>query len=444
MDTMNTHARRHAVLLAAALMLATHRAHADDMANMPGMDMPASPKSMDMSAPATSNTMPTMQSMSGNYGSYAMSRESSGTSWQPDSTPHEGLHIPAGDWMLMLHGYADGIYDNQGGRRGSSEAFSESMLMLMAQHAIGNGGTLGLRAMVSLDPLMGPAGYPLLFATGETKDGHTPLIDRQHPHNLFMELSASYSQRLSDGTSVFLYGGLPGEPALGPPAFMHRLSGMDNPEAPITHHWLDSTHITNGVITTGLVLHDWKVEASAFNGREPNQHRYDINPPKLDSASARLSWNPAPNWSLQTSYGYLKSPEQITPNVHENRITASASYTKPFHDTVWATTAAWGRKINSPGHTLDGFLLESELILHNRHTIFARAERVDEDELFATGTITTPTKFTLGAVEDFPVAPHLKFGVGALVSRYIVPSADTVAYGNDPTSFMVFVRLKLS
>ncbi len=168
--------------------------------------------------------------MNGSYGSYPISREASGTSWQPDSTPHEGLHIMSGDWMVMVHGYADGIYDRQGGPRGQEKGFSESMLMIMAQRQLG-GGTLGLRGMGSLDPAMGPSGYPLLLQTGETADGKTALIDRQHPHDLFMELAATYSHPLTDDSSVFGYFGLPGEPALGPTVFMHRFSGMDNPEA---------------------------------------------------------------------------------------------------------------------------------------------------------------------------------------------------------------------
>src|SRR5947207_2195132 len=156
----------------------------------------------------------------------------------------------------------------------------------MAQRPIGEG-TFGLRAMLSPDPFMGANGYPLLLATGETADGRTPLIDRQHPHDLFMELAASYSYNLSSNSSVFLYAGLPGEPALGPSAFMHRTSGMDIPEAPITHHWLDSTHITFGVLTAGVVMDKWKIEASAFRGREPDQHRFDLEAPRLHSFAAR-------------------------------------------------------------------------------------------------------------------------------------------------------------
>jgi len=394
--------------------------------------------------------------MKGFLGPYDMSREGSGTSWLPDSTPPQGVHAAYGDWMLMGEALVNAVYDHQGGPRGGDKAFASGMLMGMAQRPLGDG-TLGLRAMVSPDPFMGPSGYPLLFATGETADGRTPLIDRQHPHDLFMELAGSYSHNLSATSSVYVYAGLPGEPALGPSAFMHRTSGMDIPEAPITHHWLDSTHITFGVLTAGAVIDQWKIEGSAFRGREPDQHRYDIEEPSLDSFSGRLTWNPLRELSMQVSYGHLHSPEQLMPNVNENRITASATYTLTFgQDNVWSTTAAWGRKINDPGNTLDGYLLESELILRDTYTLFLRVERVREDELLAhaddvpfaiadmPSPIFTVTKASFGGIYDFHLADHLKFGIGGLVSKYGVPSELVPLYGGDPTSYMVFFRFKVS
>lgn len=205
----------------------------------------------------TSGTQHKMgHAMNGMLGAYSMTQESSGTSWQPESSPHQGIHLMKEDWMFMLHGSASVVYDDQRGKRGNRDAYSPNMLMGMAQHPLGLG-TWGLRGMLSLEPLtLGRRGYPLLLQTGETADGVEPLIDRQHPHDLFMELASTYSIPINQESSAFVYFGLPGEPALGPPAFMHRFSGMEIPEAPITHHWLDSTHITYGVITLGTV---WKI-----------------------------------------------------------------------------------------------------------------------------------------------------------------------------------------
>jgi hypothetical protein len=386
--------------------------------------------------------------MTGALGPYAMTREASGTAWQPDASTHDGLHLAEGDWTVMVHAVLNAVYDKQQGPRGDGKAFTSGMVMAMAQRPLGQAGTLQLRAMLSPDPLIGPSGYPLLLATGETADGRTPLVDRQHPHDLFMELSASYSRKLSASDSVFVYAGLPGEPAFGPPAFMHRLSIMDSPEAPISHHWLDSTHITFGVVTGGVVHGDWKLEASAYRGREPDQHRYDIETPKLDSSAVRLSWNPTANWSLQVSSAYDKSPEQLEPEADQHKLSASAIYTVPFGDHGWwSTTAAWGRR-SSEGVDLDAWVLESALKLNAAWTFFSRAERVDNDELLPGvdgrhGLAFTIGKVSVGAVRDWAVADHLSVGLGALYALDFIPSALDAVYGDEPRGGMVFARLKL-
>jgi len=406
---------------------------AHDMASMPGMDMPG----MDMSQP-----------MAAALGPYASTREASGTAWQPDASEHAGLHLTSGPWTVMFHGLLNGVYDWQGGPRGGEKGFVSGMLMAMAQRPAGEGGTLQLRAMLSPEPLMGPRGYPLLLATGETADGRTPLVDRQHPHDLFMELSASYSRKLSAVDSAFIYAGLPGEPAFGPPAFMHRLSILDSPEAPISHHWLDSTHVSFGVVTAGFVHDAWKIEASAYNGREPDQHRYDIETGALDSTAVRLSWNPTANLALQASWADEKSPEQLEPGVNQRKVSASAIYTAPVGDHGWwSTTAAWGRR-SSEGVDLDAWVLESALKPNAGWTVFGRAERVDNDELTPGlggrhGPVFTVGKISLGAIRDWPVSPHLTFGLGALYALDFVPGALKPAYGDEPRGAMAFARLKV-
>jgi len=385
--------------------------------------------------------------MSGLYGRYAMTRESSGTSWQPDSTPLAGIHGMQGAWMTMLHGYVDAIYDDQGGARGDSQAFSTSMLMLMARREL-DAAAFGIHLMLSAEPLMGASGYPLLFQTGETADGRTPLIDRQHPHNLLMEAAATYSRELAPGSSVFVYAGPAGEPALGPSAFMDRLSGMDDPEAPIAHHWLDSTHVTFGVVTLGYVWQQWKLDASAFNGREPDQHRYDVELRGFDSWSARLTWNPARDWSMQLSTGRLASPEQLEPGIAVRRTTASVSYNAPPGGTWWQTTLAWGHNVPSQGAASSAWLLESALKLTAAQTLFGRAEHVAKDELFLPGTALFGESFminklSLGYIFDFARVQALTLGVGGLAGTYSYPASLNPAYGYRPTSYMLFVRARL-
>jgi hypothetical protein len=405
----------------------------NDNADMQDMDMTG----MDMGDEAM---------MAGALGTYSMMRDASGTSWQPDSTPMEGFTGAFDGWSTMLHGYILGVYDDQTGPRGGKKTFSESMLMGMAQRQLGIG-TLTLRTMLSLDPFMGKNGYPLLLQTGETADGVHPLVDRQHPHNLFMELAGTYSVPVRQDISTFVYLGYPGEPALGPTTFMHRFSGMDDPAAPITHHWLDSTHITFGVLTAGIIDGDWKLEGSLFNGREPDQYRWGFDDLRFDSGSARLTWNATSNWSAQVSYGFIKSPEQLEPNINQHRLTASATYNLPLEHGNWQTTFAWGRNSEQPGPTLDGLLLESAVSWY-RHTVFARVENVQKDDLFQppspfAGDIVRVSELSLGYVYDIPIFDHLAAGIGGVGTVDFVPSTIAGAYGSaNPVSFMAFLRLK--
>jgi hypothetical protein len=385
--------------------------------------------------------------MQGLYGPYFMGREASGTSWQPQSTPMQGVHEMGTPWMTMWHGSANAIYDQQGGPRGGTKSFSNSMLMFMGRRDLGDD-AVGFRLMVSADPLMGKAGYPLLFQTGETADGVHPLVDRQHPHNLLMEAAGTYSATLSTETAAFAYAGIAGEPALGPAAFMHRFSGMDNPLAPLSHHWLDSTHLTYGVVTAGYVWDQLKFDASAFNGREPDQRRYEVELRRLDSYSARLTYNPLPDLSLQASYGRLASPEQLEPQVAVRRSTASASYNRIFAGLQWQTTFAYGRNDPTPGTASVAWLLESEVILGNKHTFFGRVERVGKDELFQPGQLLYGHLFTinslsLGYIYDFARVAQARAGLGGLVTTYRYPSVLDGYYGTGPVSFALFLRIKL-
>jgi hypothetical protein len=406
---------------------------AHDAAPMPGMAaMPG--MAMDMSA------------MESALGPYRMTRDASGTSWQPDASHHDGLMAHRDGWTLMGHALFNGVYDTQSGPRGAGKAFVSGMVMGQASHSLGEGNAVQFKAMFSPDPAMGPSGYPLLLATGETADGKTHLVDRQHPHDLVMELSGALSHQVGTKDSLFVYAGLPGEPAFGPPAFMHRMAAMDSPEAPITHHWLDSTHITFGVVTAGWAHWNWKLEVSAFKGREPDQHRWDIESPKLDSQAVRLSWNPTANWSLQGSWAHLNSPEQLAPANNEDRWSASALYTRSVGQDGWfSVTGAFGAKrLSEDGRVLSAWLGEAALKPSDPWTVFARAEQVQNEELLADHRVFNVGKVSLGVIRDWRTAPHVKIGLGALQSFALVPSALDSAYGSTPAGTMAFVRLKLN
>ncbi len=407
----------------------------------PTMTMPMEHGQMPMNEPG--GAMEPM-AMTGALGPYPVMRESSGTAWQPDASGHRGLMATSGDWTLMAHGVLNLVADHQSGPRGGDEFFPSGMLMGMARRPLGNG-TLQLKAMVSPDPLTGADGYPLLLAGGETANGTDRLIDRQHPHDFFMELSGSVSQRIGKNGSVFVYAGLPGEPAFGPPAFMHREAILDSPEAPISHHWLDSTHISFGVLTGGIVLDRVKLEVSRFNGREPDQHRWDIETGPLDSTAIRLSWNPTRELALQGSWGYFNDPEQLEPGVDQKRWSASALYANDIAP-GWklAGTLAWGRKI-AQGHGDDALVAEVSL-KHSAWTIFTRGEVTENRELTDSpdGPAYRVGKGSLGAVRDFSLAQHWSLGVGALFSLNFAPEALAPLYGGrNPIGAMGFLRLKL-
>ena len=409
-----------------------------------GHDMPPA----DAAAPPMEETMDMLADhvMTSALGAYPMTRDASGTSWQPDVAPHDGLHAMKGGWMLMGHALLNGVYVTQDGPRGGDKGFLAGMIMGTASRDLGPG-TLQLKAMLSPDPAMGAEGYPLLLAAGESANGVDPLVDRQHPHDLVMELAASWSVKVGNDQSLYIYGGLPGEPAFGPPAFMHRTAAMDSPEAPITHHWLDSTHITFGVLTAGFVSGRWKVEASAFRGREPDEERWDIETGELDSRSARLSFNPTDNWSLQASWASIISPEALEPHHDEERVSASALYARRFGSAgLVSGTAAWARKQKKPDNVeLDAWLFEAAVQPDDRWTVFARAEQVDQDELTlggGHGPAYTVRKLSVGAIHDWRLSDNVKFGVGALINAFDIPSPLSASYG-DTGGGMAFVRLKV-
>jgi hypothetical protein len=379
-----------------------------------------------------------------------MNRESSGTAWVPDSTPMYGRMFMFGDDMLMLHGGIFPRYTNVSTRRGDDRIDAPNWIMAMYSHPFNDSAQLGGRLMMSLDPLTeGGRGYPLLFQSGESWHDQ-PLHDRQHPHDLFDELSVSYSQRFEHDLSAYLYFGYPGEPALGPPTFMHRLSAMDNPDAPIGHHWQDSSHITFGVATAGLQWRDLKIEGSSFTGREPDEDRYDFDRPRFDSFSGRISWNPTKNLALQVSHGYIKSPEALEPDVKRHRTTASAIYNQPLgHDTNWSTSFVWGQN-NDSGETTQSFLVESNY-QRGRDTIYARWELVEKSghELVLDGAdlakIFPIYAASFGYVHDFTHGDGIDIGLGAQFTIDHRPDELDRYYGDEiGYALQVFLRIRPS
>ncbi len=376
---------------------------------------------------------------------YPFSADGSGTSRLPGREGgHSGLHLTLGnDTMAMVHGYATLVHTNQSGPRGGDKTYVQSMLMASAERNTG-WGRIQLKSMLSLEPLMSNRGYPSLFATGETAAGE-PLVDAQHPHDLFMELAARVDVNITDNASLFLYGGPVGEPAIGPSAFMHRASSRYNSEAPITHHWFDSTHITYGVVTAGYASRHFQLEASAFRGEEPDEDRWDIETPRLDSWSLRATWTPSPRWALQVSHGRLEQPEAQHPGENEARTTASAHYS----DGSFSATAAFSNKKRLPGGTLTAWLAEMNWDIDDRHTFFGRVENVANDELFPDHDDPLHdqrfrvSKAQIGYAYRVPLGSDFNLALGGTVSVFAKPDALDAAYGDNPTGFTLFARVSL-
>ncbi|HEV8487453.1 MAG TPA: c-type cytochrome [Blastocatellia bacterium] len=393
----------------------------------------------------------------------SMSAIGSGTSLMPASAPGYMWHWMKDDWMIMAHSDLKIGFNHQGGPRGVNKAESQNWFMLMAEHQAGPG-RLMLRGMVSAEPWTAPRrGFPELFQTGETF-GSRPIIDAQHPHELFMELAAAYNIRLSEHLALNLYGGPVGEPALGPVAFMHRMSAAENPAAPLGHHWQDSTHISHGVITAGVTAWRFRLESSLFHGAEPDENRKDIEMGKLDSWSGRLWFTPTPDWSMQFSYGHLVHPEAIEPGNLE-RVTASIAHNRSWGDGNWATSVIWGRNHERHGNS-NAYLLESTANFLDKNYLYTRMELVDkkgllEENIFGRkgldeflpigGGFELGNRFeesfrvgalTLGGVRDIVADSRLRVGLGADVTFYHVPEGIKAIYGSSPTSFHVFLRVR--
>jgi len=423
--------------------------------NMPGMNMPANvPMKMGGLLIMSGNEM---RISVGDSVSNAipMGAIGSGTSWQPSSAPLYMSHKQSGSWLLMFHYNAFAGVNHEGGRRGATRFESANWFMPMAYHKLGQG-TLQLRGMFSFEPFTFPrAGSPLLFQTGETYKGQ-PLIDRQHPHDLIMELSAQYTLGIGDRATWFTYIGYPGEPALGPVAFMHRASASENPSATLAHHLQDSTHISFGVVTSGFTYRWLKLEGSLFNGREPDENRYDFDAHKWNSRSARLSVMPNRNWTAQLSYGFLRSPENQDPDVDVRRATASVQYNRKLHRGNWANAFIWGRNhLSGDGgiHNLNGYTFESTLNFLDRNFVYTRVELVDKDELLGASdrarlgiTDSHPSfrigGYTLGAAREVFENKKLSLAVGSDLTFYSKPNMLDVIYGNNPLSWRAFLRVR--
>jgi hypothetical protein len=378
----------------------------------------------------------------------------SGTSQNPGSASLPMLMRPDGAWMLSLMGQAFLVDTQQSHPRGGDKLYSTNWIMGAAGHPL-LGGSLLLETMLSLEPAtITNRRYPELFQTGETAYG-IPLVDAQHPHNFVMGLGAHYAHRVGDAAMLHLYYAPVGDPALGPVAYPHRASAQELPEAPIGHHWEDSTHISDNVVTAAFEYKWVRLEASGFYGTEPGENRWIIEWGPMNSYSSRLSVAPNKNWEAQFSAGRLTHPEDDQPG-DIVRTTASVAYTRPRPQGAWASSLVWGRNHETlTGRNLNAYLLETLYPLTRRNFLTGRIELVDKDELFedqpaleaaldrSAGSTFRVQAYTAGYTRDIAQFRDAETGLGMNVTAYAIPAAIQPYYRAHPWGVNVFLRVRI-
>lgn len=390
------------------------------------------------------HNMPGMQGMS-QAGDYLMNL-ASGTSMSPASWPMPMLMLHKHDWMLMFMGQGFLVDTQQTGPRGGDKLYSANWGMFAASHDVGRGSFM-FQMMLSLDPAtITDRRYPELFQTGETAFGK-PLVDAQHPHDFFMGLGIHYAHPIGESTIVQVYVAPVGDPALGPVAFPHRASAEELPQATLSHHWQDSTHVANEVVTVGVMYKKVRLEASGFYGTEPNENRWNIDYGPINSWSTRLSVFPSKNWMAQVSVGRIARPERQEEG-DVVRSTASIHYTRPMQGAAWSTSLIWGRNHKTAdGHNINSYLAESVVPYRRRNFFTGRAELVDKDELFPDRPVQANYRigaYTIGYTRDIGVFHNLQTGIGANVTAYSLPRAIKPDYGDHPAGVSVFLRFRLN
>lgn len=408
------------------------------------------------SVPALAQTsVPGMNMVEMNAASMDLLSFSSGTALNPDGWPMPMILTHFGTWNTMFMGEGFLVDTQQSSPRGGDKLYSPNWVMAMAEHRLGENGAFDLDLMLSLEPAtIADRRYPLLFQTGETAYGQ-PIVDGQHPHNFIMGLGLHYVYELGPAARLELYFAPVGDPALGPVAYPHRASAQELPQAPISHHWQDSTHVSDDVVTAGLAYRKFKLEASGFHGAEPGENRWIVQQGVIDSWSSRLWYFPARNWAAQVSLGRITHPEALEPG-DQVRSTASLEYTQPLFGSSWASSLIWGRNhYTANGRNLNSYLAESALPVTRKNFLTGRVELVDKDELFDDqpliqehldllyGSTFRIGAYTLGYTRDIDLFRNLETGIGANFTAYSLPAAIKPYYGDRPFGVNVFLRIRL-
>jgi hypothetical protein len=368
----------------------------------------------------------------------------------PPPHDHAAATAPPGRrWEFAWDGVLFTTFNHQGGRRGARDVRAQNWLMLMASRPLGPG-SVSLRGMVSAEPLtVGAAGYAHLFQLGETYRA-LPVTDRQHPHDLLMQLEARWTVLLGQA-ELSLSGGPVGSPAFGPVAFPHRLSASENPAAPLTHHTFDSTHIAMGTVTGGVRWGSVMLEGSLFRGLEPDEHRYDLESGALDSRAGRLTWRPGRGFEFQLSRAHVHQPERLEPG-NQKRTNGSISWAHRRPDGSLTAISLMAGRV-SRTYTWTGAVVAEGVHWIGKQAVYGRFEGTGiETEHLLFPTFVHPPHpgefvdslhaLTMGGVRRIMSSGGIDAVVGGDVTLYRVPARLRPTHGERPTSLHVFVRIR--
>lgn len=408
---------------------------------------------LDLNLAYAQMSMPGMAAMENSVGFL-----SSGTSIEPKTTSEFApmFHTAFGNWTLMFHATGFLVDTQETGPRAADKLFSTNWLMPMLARDFGRK-TLTLKTMLSLEPAtITDRRYPELFQSGETAYA-LPIVDGQHPHNLFMEVAGRYEFRLSEGTRLFFYGGPVGEPALGPTAYPHRASASEDPIAVLGHHEQDSTHVSYSVITAGAGGGPIQIEASTFHGREPGENRWAFGSGKPDSFSSRLTIAMGSRLTAQVSIGRINHREVLEPNLATLRSTASIQHDARFSRGHISSSLIWGRNKDLPAQGVrifNSYLAESTVHFMDRNWVWTRIENVDRDRTLLVGEVPAVLQvdedpvgrvqaYTFGYERDLPIGPSfLNVGLGFQATVYGLAPQFKSVYGDHPAGFNIFLHLR--
>lgn len=358
--------------------------------------------------------------------------------------------------MWMLHGNAFLVQTLAEGPRGRSEFAVPNMIMGDVGSTVGERHYLNVNLMMTFEKWTFPKrGYPELLQIGEHDGEDQPYIDAQHPHSSpIMGLTLSDTIRIGEGKDhLRIFFAPRGQPTDGPIAFMHRPTGMVNPDAPLGHHvGQDVAHITSTVFGASLALGRTRVEASTFNGAEPESTKVDLPLGKLNSYSARLIYKFSQDWSAMVSAAQLKDPEPHDPDITKVERYSASLYGQHqmssgwmFHNTTIFGLVNFYDRISALRSVLHEFWLHQKDVPHN---FWGRVEFVERApaQLGILGNANSlgpkwVTALTAGYTHDLR---HFNFGtvgLGTSITKNFIPSEFENSYGGDPISGRIFIQL---